>query len=137
MADQGRAEGDLLDRHVRSACEAIYREREGYWPSDGEQARIRIAIAAVLGHEGDVQKALGWEPGHPEAFCQECGRPNIAWFAPSADWNRATEPALAIGRAAILCPVCFVALWEAATGLASSWELRPTTSTITRQVADG
>lgn len=35
-----------VERAVERACEAIYREFDGYWPSDGERARIAVALLA-------------------------------------------------------------------------------------------
>jgi len=50
------------------------------------------------------QRAKGWPDFHPEAFCHQCGRPNIhSWFSP--EWV-----ALAGSHGGILCPVCFAAL---------------------------
>lgn len=56
---------------------------------------------------------------HPEAFCGRCGRSNPVWVADSDRFN------LAVGRAEIVCPSCFVAAHEEATGLTCVWELRP------------
>jgi hypothetical protein len=38
----------------------------------------------------------------PEAFCERCHRPSVAWFAPSPLWNAAH------GEYDILCPVLMV-----------------------------
>lgn len=37
-----------LDNLTEQACQAIYREFEGYWPAEFERARIRVAIKEVL-----------------------------------------------------------------------------------------
>lgn len=58
---------------------------------------------------------------HPEDFCDQCGRPNIVWSVDSDRWNLAVSD-----RAKVLCPVCFVEAWEAATGMQAIWELVPT-----------
>jgi hypothetical protein len=55
---------------------------------------------------------------HPEAFCQECHRPNAAWFAPNEIWN-AVSP-----DDGILCPVCFIRKAESA-GFTGAWKLQP------------
>ncbi len=48
---------------------------------------------------------------HPEDFCQECGRPNIVWFAPNELWNKI------VGSSdGILCPTCFAKRAEKITG---------------------
>lgn len=37
-----------LEARVQSACEAIYRDNEGYWPNDAERHRIaRVLLSAV------------------------------------------------------------------------------------------
>ena len=38
-----------LEVRVEQACRAIYREFEGYWPSDSERARIAVALLAAAG----------------------------------------------------------------------------------------
>lgn len=89
----------------------------------------------TIEQDRETQIALGWDLNHPEAFCNRCDRPNIAWFTNSPDWNRATA-VMPLGKAEILCPVCFVAAWEAATGVPSSWEMVPTVSTLARLHGD-
>ena len=37
-----------FDGLVERACQAIYREFDGYWPSDLERARIAVAIKEVM-----------------------------------------------------------------------------------------
>ena len=39
---------DRLEASVERACQAIYAEREGYWPSDSERHNIAIALVAAL-----------------------------------------------------------------------------------------
>jgi hypothetical protein len=58
---------------------------------------------------------------HPEDYCHECGRPNLrSWSVDSDRWN------LAMGSSVgIVCPQCFVAYWEQATGLRAHWRLVP------------
>ena len=56
---------------------------------------------------------------HPEAFCQECGRRNVVWFAPSDIWNATMG-----GGQGILCPVCFIEAAESA-GLFGPWIVAP------------
>lgn len=60
---------------------------------------------------------------HPEDFCQECGRPNVTWFAPSPVWNAVLDPS--DERESILCPVCFVQRAEKAGIRPPSWKLEP------------
>lgn len=40
---------DRLEAKVEAGCQAIYRECEGYWPSDYERHRIAIAIVEAHG----------------------------------------------------------------------------------------
>jgi hypothetical protein len=62
---------------------------------------------------------------NPEAKCEECGRPNIVWFAPSPLWNAAVRttpdsPDL------MLCPSCFAIRYETVTGdQPTAWVLTP------------
>lgn len=41
-----------LERLVQAGCEAIYREREGYWPSDMERHHIAIALVEQAVYPG-------------------------------------------------------------------------------------
>lgn len=64
---------------------------------------------------------------HPEGDCQECGRSNEgSWFVDSDRFNAAMH-AIGRGRGAIVCPSCFIAAHERATGLSTSWRLVPAT----------
>jgi hypothetical protein len=75
----------------------------------------------VTPEEIQRQRDLGWPDFHPEDFCHECGRPNVgSWSVDSDRWNAAVDR-----RTAILCPSCFVARWEHATGLRAHWRLVP------------
>lgn len=58
---------------------------------------------------------------HPEQHCERCGGVNPVWFVDSDRWN------LAVGDDThlILCPGCFVAAHEKATGLVTVWRLVP------------
>ena len=59
-------------------------------------------------------------PTHPEAWCQECDRPNAVWFAPNKIWNAAVPD-----RVGILCPACFANAYETATGERPVWRFAP------------
>ena len=39
---------EVADAAVERACQAIYREFDGYWPSDLERARIRVALGTTV-----------------------------------------------------------------------------------------
>ena len=54
---------------------------------------------------------------HPEAFCQECGRPNCTWHIDSETWNKVMPDD------GIVCPVCFVEKAEAMGITPPSWRL--------------
>jgi hypothetical protein len=66
----------------------------------------------------------GSRPAPDERVCDECGGRNVTWWADSDRWNQVTA-ALPTGRWSILCPSCFVRLWETATGLTAVWHLVP------------
>jgi hypothetical protein len=67
------------------------------------------------------QRELGWPDFHPEDYCHACGRPNVrSWSVDSDRWNAAVER-----RGTVLCPPCFVARWEQATGMRAHWRLVP------------
>lgn len=71
------------------------------------------------------QRAAGWPDFHPETYCHRCGNLNVpSWWVDSDRWNIATanDPRTST---VILCPSCFVAAHEAATGLHSTWRLVP------------
>jgi hypothetical protein len=55
---------------------------------------------------------------HPEDVCQQCGGPNIVWFAPNEIWNRVMLDG------GILCPICFVQRAET-EGIKEIWRLAP------------
>lgn len=48
---RGRRHVDLLalEDDVERACQAIYAQREGYWPSDMERHHIAIALVTLAG----------------------------------------------------------------------------------------
>lgn len=76
-----------------------------------------------------------WPDFHPEDFCHRCGRRNISWFVASDLWNEAwTEAEAEGGYQSVLCPQCFVELWERATGLRMTWELRPDVAVVMAQL---
>lgn len=68
------------------------------------------------------QRRRGWPDFHPEDYCHRCGRPNLVWWVDSNLWNVATL-GLQRERLEILCPSCFVQLWEARTGQTAVWRL--------------
>lgn len=46
------------DDLVELACQAIYRQFEGYWPNESERARIGAAVRAVTDPSAAVRAAL-------------------------------------------------------------------------------
>jgi hypothetical protein len=63
---------------------------------------------------------------HPEDDCQRCGGNNPTWSVASDRWNLAVE-ALGLTSIAMLCPGCFVAGHQLATGMRCAWDLVPAT----------
>lgn len=60
-----------------------------------------------------------------EQRCQNCGGRNVSsWWVDSDRYNLAVD-ALSIPRGWIICPGCFEAGHMLATGMVTSWELRP------------
>jgi hypothetical protein len=57
---------------------------------------------------------------HPEDTCQQCGGPNIVWFAPNEVWN-----AVMPDDGGILCPACFVKAAVRAGVDPVSWRVTP------------
>jgi len=79
------------------------------------EPRQRVKPAEII-----VQRDRGWPDFHPEDFCHRCGNRNVSsWFVQRTEWERSGTPATAI-----VCPSCFVAAFERATGTSTSWELR-------------
>lgn len=85
-----------------------------------EAAVERASINWVDPRSIPEQRAKGWPDFHPEDFCHRCGRSNITWSVQSEFWNVAVPEVVSI-----LCPQCFVELYNAATGSDYSWELLP------------
>lgn len=58
--------------------------------------------------------------------CDECGRPNPVWFAPSDVWNLAVGGADATDDpGGVLCPICFIAKAETAGIKPNGWRIEP------------
>ena len=80
------------------------------------------------------QRRTGWPDFHPEDFCHRCGHPNLSWFVAGPLWHEAwsqVEPDIQ----SVLCPQCFGELWERATGLRITWEMRPDVATLRAALA--
>jgi hypothetical protein len=63
----------------------------------------------------DDQKGLKYDEGQ----CERCGGRNPVWYVDSDRYN------MAVNRSETVCPSCFVAAHEVATGMTTLWELRP------------
>ena len=96
---------------------------------EAEYERLREQATAFI----DREREAGWTHFHPEDFCHRCGRPNVpSWFVASPLWNGAMRPQ---GEASeqwngIVCPPCFVELYEATTGVKCTRELRQDPDTL-------
>lgn len=83
--------------------------------------------ATVTTQELAKQRDQGWPDFHPEDFCHRCGMGNISWSIDSDRFN------LAMGNHdrhewnGIICILCFVELFQEATGLTCTWSLVPGT----------
>lgn len=60
---------------------------------------------------------------HPEDTCEDCGRDNVTWFAPSKLWNDVARRE--DGSDPMLCPICFIKRAEAAGQKIQAWQLAP------------
>lgn len=58
-----------------------------------------------------------------ESTCDECGRENVCWFAPSEIWNAAARDK--DGSDPMLCPVCFIKRAERAGFNGAAWRIAP------------
>ena len=48
-----------------------------------------------------VSESASSKTEHPEDFCNDCGNPNVVWYAPNELWNKLCE------KPEIICPKCF------------------------------
>ncbi len=89
---------------------------------DGEYELIPVGSSlGVTPAEIEEQREKGWPDFHPEDYCHRCGAPNIVpWFTVSELWNVAVPDE---ERKTVLCPRCFVAAYEEATGEECCWKL--------------
>lgn len=70
------------------------------------------------------QRELGWPDFHPEDYCHCCGGRNVSsWFVDTDRFNAAFPGEHPFNG--IVCPGCFVASHEQATGLTCTWQLLP------------
>lgn len=108
--EQRHAALDRTLHHVRPLVYEIEHLREELVSVRRELERLRgdgVDPAAIV-----EQREKGWTDFHAERYCHRCGRPNIwSWFTENALWNAAEGD-----DSGILCPVCFVADYERATG---------------------
>lgn len=94
------------------------------WDTRDEPDTAVAWVESVLPEEILRQRAAGWPDFHPETFCHRCGRRNVtSWHADSEEWDVAVA-GRERGVVDILCPSCFVALHEQATGRSGHWHLR-------------
>ena len=62
---------------------------------------------------------------HPEAKCDDCGRPNVVWFAPNEIWNKVIRPNGEVETDPMLCPTCFIRRAETSGIEATAWKVEP------------
>lgn len=84
------------------------------------QPRKRVTLAEI-----DRQRSLGWPDFHPEDFCHQCGGRNPIWWVDSDRFNAAYGHPSEHPHNGIVCPSCFVADHESATGMQATWRLVP------------
>lgn len=80
----------------------------------------------------DRQRDVGWVDFHPEDYCHNCGTRNIqSWSTDNIEWNLVTSSHFSeSGPEIILCPQCYVEIWEEETGLKCTWELSVVQKTV-------
>ncbi|MFI7678540.1 hypothetical protein [Actinophytocola sp. NPDC049390] len=83
-------------------------------------------VAAVLPEEIGRQRTASWPDFHPEDFCHRCGRRNPVWYVDAELWNKGTaERRATTGFDSVLCPSCFVEMYERKTGQQPLWRVDP------------
>jgi hypothetical protein len=77
----------------------------------------------LVNHAWKTWKAALMPSNHPEGTCDDCGGPNICWYAEPELW------AASVSRTGmILCPLCFAGRSKAAgTDASGIWKLVPVT----------
>lgn len=71
-----------------------------------------------------AQREAGWPDVNPEDQCHRCGGPNPSWHAETEEWYTAMQVRDTDGGG-IVCPPCFIDLWEKQTGRRILWLLTP------------
>lgn len=95
---------------------------------NAEQAKLITELrkakcpTAITRAELKEQREKGWTDFHPEDFCHSCLHANMgSWSVDSALWNEANvEQWVPSG---IVCPPCFGAMYQAATGKSVGWQV--------------
>lgn len=75
----------------------------------------------------DRDNAALIERDHPEGTCDDCGGPNICWWAESELFNSVAD------RAAILCPLCFAGRLQARSDLRGCLQLESQVEALTKE----
>lgn len=85
------------------------------------RTEIAEALSRIIRVAADTREPVHGEGVrvHPEDSCQQCGGPNVVWFAPNLIWN-----AVAPGDG-IVCPVCFIKAAEAKGFNKAAWQIAP------------
>jgi hypothetical protein len=97
---------EWLDDAKTQLRRARFHERENYQRWQDAQAILdRLGIRP-------------WRPEDGDSRCQQCGRPNVTWFAPHTVWNGVMG-----SEAGILCPTCFAHKADEWRGQGFVWRL--------------
>jgi hypothetical protein len=64
---------------------------------------------------------------HPEDTCEDCGGPNVVWFAPNDVWNQVMRGGDrgAPDAVGIVCPMCFIRRAENEGLTPTAWSVQP------------
>jgi hypothetical protein len=102
----------------------------------GDGAYAPEWVQSVTPDEIARERERGWVNFHPEDFCHRCGQRNPGWWVDFEHWKEATHM-LGRGSVSIVCPTCFIFLWEKATGQQAHWQLVLDTATQHRVAPRG
>ena len=133
MSETPSVEKDVLVAHLERLAD------EWEQPVEGRQEYAALAFQCAAGElraliaDHEWANRL-WEPSDGDTKCQECNRPNGAWFADNEVWNAVMSDRVAEwldgdvveggDPGGCLCPPCFIRRADRA-GIHTVWRLIP------------